>query len=306
VKVAAYITAYEDPATIQQCFKGINQQTYPLERIFIIDNSSRNCLTLSTLQSNIPIVIQSHPENIGVAGGLRVALKWAFEHGYDFLWSFDQDSIPASDCLEKLLKTYHTFNCDHYRIAIIAPTAIDPRTQTIAAGANFENDQFVGCNPPNSTTCYECDAPITSGSLVSLDAARSVFSQSPCAFLFIDGVDFEFGMSLKKKGYHNLIVPQAQLHHQFGTPLTVQWRGKKKQFYKYSPLRHYYICRNYTYLVLHYSQGKYKLSALRCRLSYLLKMSVMIFLFDQQDKVKKVLACWRGTFDGLMKQLGKY
>ncbi len=56
-------------------------------------------------------------------------------------------------------------------------------------------------------------------------------------------------------------------------------------------------------LVLHYSQGSYRFSALRRRLNYLLKMSVMIFLFTQRGKVKKVLACWRGTFDGLVRQL---
>jgi len=306
VKVTAYITAYEDPTAVQQCIDGLNQQTYTLEKIFIIDNASKNCLTLSSLRSKIPLTVQCYPENIGVAGGLRIGLEVAIAQGYEFLWSFDQDSIPTPDCLEKLLQTYHTFHCNDYPIAIIAPTAIDPRTQTVAAGANFEKDQFVGYHPPNPTACYECDAPITSGSLISLSAARSVFSHSPVASLFIDGVDFEFGMSLKKKGYHNLIVPQAQLYHQFGTPLTVQWRGKPKQFYDYSPLRHYYICRNYTYLVLQYSQGNYRFSALRRRLSYLLKMSAMIFLFDQQSKVKKVLACWQGTFDGLVKQLGKY
>jgi rhamnosyltransferase len=305
VKVIAYITAYEDPSAVQQCLNGLNQQTYPIETIFIIDNSSQNCLSLSTLESKIPLTLQSHPENIGVAGGLRIGLEFAIAQGYEFLWSFDQDSIPTPDCLEKLLQTYHTFHCNDYPIAIVAPTAIDPRTQTVAAGANFEKDQFVGYHPPNPTACYECDAPITSGSLISLSAARSVFSHSPVASLFIDGVDLEYGMSLRAKGYRNLIVPQAQLYHRFGSPLTIHWRRKKKLIYQYSPLRHYYICRNYTYLVLQYSKGKYWLFALRRRLSYLVKTSIVIYLFDPQNKFKKVRACWWGTFKGFVISLRK-
>jgi len=199
MKVTAYITAYEDPTAVQQCINGLNQQTYPLEKIFIIDNSSQNRLTLSTLESKIPLTVQSYPENIGVAGGLRFALEWAFEKSYDFLWSFDQDSIPTPDCLEKLLNTYHTFHSNNYLIAIVAPTIFDILTQRVINGANFDKDQFVDCYPPDSETCYECDAPITSGSLVSLTAAKSVFFQSPIASLFIDGVDFEYGMTLKSQ-----------------------------------------------------------------------------------------------------------
>lgn len=303
MKVIAYITAYEDPSAVQQCLNGLNQQTYPIETILIIDNSSQNCLSLSTLESKIPLTLQSHPENIGVAGGLRIGLEFAIAQDYDFLWSFDQDSIPALDCLEKLLNTYHACHGNDYLIAIVAPTAVDSRSQAIVTGANFENDQFVGYQPPSYVDCYECDAPITSGSLISLTAAQSVFSESPMATLFIDGVDLEYGMTLKTKGYHNLIIPQAKLAHCFGNPVTIQWWGKKKQIYQYSSLRHYYICRNYTYLVLRYSQGKYRLSALRRRLSYLLKTSIVICLFDPKDKIKKVKACWQGTFEGLIRQI---
>lgn len=299
-QVAAYITVYEDLHAVQHCLRGLEKQTYLVKEVIIVDNSAEHPLQLSSLITKLPIVLKAFPNNLGVAGGLRVALQWAFDQGYDFLWTFDQDSIPAPDCLERLLESYQTFHSKTYPLGIVAPTALDVRTQTIITAANFQKDQFIGYHPIDPTTSYECDAPITSGSLISLVAAQRVFSTSPMASLFIDGVDLEYGMTLKKKGYHHLIVTQAKLYHCFGNPLTIQWLGREKKIYQYSPIRHYYICRNYTYLALRYSRRKHWFSAIRRRLSYLIKTSIVISLFDPKKKLMKIGACWLGTFEGLL------
>lgn len=300
MKIAAYITAYEDPDAVQKCLAGIEQQSYPVAAIIIVDNSAQHPLSSSTLATTLPLIIHAYPNNIGVAGGLRVGLAWAIEKEYDFLWTFDQDSVPAVDCLEQLVKTYTAYHQEDYPLGMVAPTVIDRLTQNQITGANFEKYQFVGYQPNQTTTAYECDAPITSGALVSLKAAQCVFSHSPIASLFIDGVDWEYGMSLKEKGYHHLIVPQAELDHCFGKPLIMQWIGKPKWLYFYSSQRYYYIFRNYTYLTLHYAQGKYYLCALKQRLQSLLKTSLVIFLFDPSvQKGRKIGALWRGTWAGL-------
>lgn len=302
-RVAAYITAYEDELAVQTCLNGINQQTHPIEAIIIIDNSSQTPLGLSDLESKIPLILDSYPENIGIAEGLRIGLKWAFEQKYDFLWTFDQDSLPTPDCLEKLLQTYEDYHSTSYPLGIVAPTPWDTQTETIITGAIFDKDQFIGYCPENPKAPYECDAPITSGSLIGLSAAKTVFPHSPIAQLFIDGVDLEFGMSLKQAGYHNLIVPHAVLYHHFGNPVIIQFLGQQKQIHHYSSLRHYYICRNYTYLSLRYVQRKYLIFAIRRRLTYLLKTSLIIALFEtnsHQEKLKKTFCCWQGTLEGTL------
>ncbi|PSO50578.1 MAG: glycosyltransferase family 2 protein [Cyanobacteria bacterium SW_9_44_58] len=300
-RTAAYITAYEDPQAVQTCLDGINRQSQPVEAIIIVDNSIQFPFNPSALSQNPKLTVKSCPENVGVAKGLRIALAWAFEQGYDFLWTFDQDSVPASDCLEKLLNTYNRFHKPDYPLGIVAPTVWDIQTATIITAANFHNDQFLGYVCPEAKSPYECDAPITSGSLISLSAATRVFSHSPIAELFIDGVDLEYGMSLRAQGYHHLIVPDALLYHRFGSPKTVTVWGKHKQIYQYSALRHYYLCRNYTYLTMRYAQGKFRLYALRRRLTYLIKTSLLIWLFDpstKAEKFRKMWACWRGTGEG--------
>lgn len=299
-KVGAYITAYEDCKAVQACVAAIKNQSFLVEKILVVDNSTNQLVVLANFED---VIIDTHPENIGISGGLRLGLEWAIEHDYDFLWTFDQDSVPDSNCLKALLEVYNQLFQVNYKVGIVAPTPIDSRTNAVVEGARFERDRFIGCKPIDGVQHYECDAPITSGSLISIAAAR--ISPPPRADLFIDGVDLDYGMQLKQKGFHNLIVSQAILYHEFGNPLKVKFLRQERFVQNYSALRHYYICRNHTYLETRYAKGWYCLTCCLRRLKYLLRTIVLIVLHDLEDKPLKIWACLQGTFHGLTGKLGK-
>ncbi|MBD2774702.1 glycosyltransferase family 2 protein [Iningainema tapete] len=298
-KVVAYITAYKDFAALDKCIQAIYKQSYPVSAVFVVDNSP-----ISYLSANNNLLIVNHyPENVGVGQGLAIALKWAFAQEYNFLWAFDQDSIPTQNCLKILIETYERLRQDNYKIGIVAPTAIDSRTCQIVECAIYKKDQFIGCKHNSQLQYYECDAPITSGSLISLAAAQKV--SPPRGDLFIDGVDLDYGLRLKQNGFHNLIVPQAILEHQFGSPIQVKLLNKEYFLQKYSALRHYYICRNHTYLDTRYAQGWYRLTSFLRRLKYMMRTIILTLIYDPEDKVIKTWACLLGTYHGLKGKLGK-
>ena len=300
-KVIAYITAYEDPEVVKSCIKAILKQSYYIAQIIIIDNSFKNTIFFDEDKIESNIKVYHHHENIGVSGGLAIAFEFAIKHDFDFLWTFDQDSIPKPDCLETLLKIYQEKNSDKYRIGIIAPTSIDIRTNEVIAGAIFVKDHFTGCRHHNYI--YECDAPITSGSLISVATAKK--NLLPRADLFIDGIDMDYGLRLKQSGYHNLIVPQAILDHKFGNPIKVKFFYKERFFQKYSALRHYYICRNHTYLATRHAKSWYIITSCLRRIKYMMNHIFLILLHESEQKVLKIWACLKGTFDGFQGKLGK-
>ncbi len=43
--------------------------------------------------------------NLGGAGGFYTGIKTAYERGFDWFWCMDDDTIPASDCLEQMVST---------------------------------------------------------------------------------------------------------------------------------------------------------------------------------------------------------
>ena len=299
LKVVAYITAYEDYKAVEACITAIKNQSFNVEKIFIVDNSTVPTVILSNYED---VIIDSHPENLGVSGGLGLALKWTFLHKYDFLWAFDQDSIPASNCLEVLLKVYDQVSLN-VNIGIIAPTPTDPRTNKVVEGAIFDRYRFIGCEHKQNAEFYECDSPITSGSLISIAAAKTI--SPPRTDLFIDGIDLDYGLRLKQNGFHNLIVTKAILNHKFGNPIKVKFFQKERFLQKYSALRHYYICRNHTYLESRSAKKWYRLISIMGRTKYMLYTMFWILLYDSEDKKLKIWSCLLGTYDGLTGKLGK-
>jgi rhamnosyltransferase len=300
-KIAAYITCYQDEKSTNICIRAIKSQSIEVTNIFIVDNSNP---PLSLDSNNHLLLINHYPNNIGIAEGLAKALEWSAEQRYDFLWVFDQDSVPSPDCLERLLETYQKlYRHEDYKIGITAPTPIDSTTGETISGAIFIKDRFIGAKHDSTIDFYECDAPITSGSLISLSVANVV---SPPRFdLFIDGVDFDYGLRIKQQGFHNIIVPNAIMYHGFGNPDRVKLLNKDISIQQYSPLRYYYICRNYTYLELSNAQGYYKFTSFIHRIKSMLSKITLIFLYSKDSKILKIWACLIGTYHGLIGKLGK-
>ncbi len=300
IKVLAYITAYEDNKAVKNCVQALKNQSFPIDKIFIVDNSCVNPVLLPKCED---ILIRRYPENLGVSGGLKLALELAIIQEYDFLWAFDQDSVPTSDCLRIIIETYHRLDKIKHIIGIIAPTSIDLRTNTVVECAKFIGHCFKGCKHNSQLETYECDSPITSGSLISIAAAKTI--SFPCVDLFIDGVDLDYGLQLRQNGFVNLIVTQAIMHHNFGNPLKVKFLHRELDIQQYSALRHYYICRNYTYLEMKYARGWYRLYSFKHRIKYLLYSTIKILLYDSENKALKIWACLLGTYHGFQYKLGK-
>lgn len=300
-KVAACLTTYEDKEAAMRCLTAITNQSFPIQKILIVDNSQKPLLTFQN--NDEQVLIKHHPENIGIGGSLSWAIAWATEQCYDFLWAFDQDSIVQKDCLAQLLSIYSQLNKPHYGVGITAPIALDLRSNNIIDGARFNHDQFIPYRPAIRDCPYECDSPITSGSLISLAAAKTI--SLPRADLFIDGVDLDYGLRLRHQGFHNLIVPQAIMYHDFGTPVKIKFLRRERFFLQYTALRHYYICRNHTYLETRYAQGWYRLKSGLRRIKYLIETLLRILLYDSEAQLLKIWACLLGTYHGLRGKLGK-
>ena len=300
LRIAAYITIYEDEEAAIQCLQAIQSQTILINSIFIVDNSKKELLNGL---DDTSILVHRFPSNIGISNGLILALEWAIRENYRFLWAFDQDSIPNPDCLACLLEEHHNLTQHGYRVGIVAPIAYDKRSQSVIGGVNFINDKFSHCKHDDSIASYECDAPITSGSLIDLDAAK--ITELPLSELFIDGVDFDYGLKFRKQGFKNFVVTKAKLEHNYANPINLKFLNFTRVFHSYSALRYYYSCRNTTYLAIHYAKGFYKLTAFLHRIKTMLLKIVAIIFLEETSKLQKIYACLLGTYHGFIQKLGK-
>ena len=100
--VAAVVVTYNRLELLRQCVEALRAQTTVCD-ILIVDNASTDG-TSNWLASQPDLFCCHIDRNIGSSGGFNYGMRWAVEVEYDYVWVMDDDTLPQSDALEKLLE----------------------------------------------------------------------------------------------------------------------------------------------------------------------------------------------------------
>jgi rhamnosyltransferase len=140
---------------------------------------------------------------------------------------------------------------------------------------------------------------ITSGSLVRCEVLRRVglFEER----LFIDFVDHEFCLRLRRHGWLVVEAADVVLAHSMGSSQVRSVLGRRMVFTHHSPLRRYYITRNQLEVS---ARNLWFDPRWACRhLLHLAFGSVVVVLFEEQ-RLAKLQAVLRGVFDFATRRFG--
>lgn len=304
-RIAAYITAYEDIDAVKRCITAIKNQSYPVEKIYIIDNSTTPISNL--INDHHLLIFDHHPDNIGIAAGLNISMNWSKQENYDFLWTFDQDSEAMPEALASLINTYQNLRDSQVKPGIIACLPIDVSTGYELHGLVFTRHKFREIpESKRQNDYYECDLVITSGSLVVVNSLNDI---SPLnENLFIDAVDWDLCLKLKEQNYSIYVDKNAVLNHHYGSSYHVNIPLLKKQLTisSYSSLRYYYISRNQTFMETRYAFIQQSgIITVIYRLINMNKKLLKIVLFEKNQVLLKLYATIIGTIQGLQGNLNK-
>ena len=107
-KIIAIVLTHNRKDLLQEGLKGLLAQTYPLDKIIIVDSVSTDG-TYEALKDK-GIIERSDiryirlQENKGPSGGFSEGIKFALEENPEWIWILDDDISPNEDCLESLLE----------------------------------------------------------------------------------------------------------------------------------------------------------------------------------------------------------
>jgi glycosyltransferase involved in cell wall biosynthesis len=104
-KITAYIPSYNNEDTILKTFKSIQNQTHPVEQIFVIDDASKDFSVSKLKKAGVEII--QNKENLG-RGSVRAR---AMEHAkYEKVLCVDAGKMIEPNFLEKILPWFEKKN----------------------------------------------------------------------------------------------------------------------------------------------------------------------------------------------------
>ncbi len=248
------------------------------KRIVLVDNASDNKAEVKALWGNHKdFAWIENSENMGVAAALNQIMSLVELMGGGWCLTMDQDSVAG----EGLVEEYRKFMADG--IGMLTCRVKDRNFGWMYSSKCEKNVE-------------EIEYCITSGSFLSVEAWKSArgFNED----LFIDGVDYDFCFRMRAAGYSVVRVYGAYLLHEVGHAKKVCLWGRGAMVLNHSPLRLYYIARNYLYIGFTYGAfGHWAFEVF--------KRFLLVVLYEE-GRLKKMKYMCKGICHACVGRLGKY
>ena len=297
--VASVTVAHNAARVLPRQIDVLLHQTHPLQEIIVVDNASTDGTGAMLAKRYPQVTVLRMPENLGAAGAWAAGLSYAvLEKHHDWVWNFDDDSVPEADSLAKLLGGIRSLNGMQTEVGMIAPMAVHRETKTYYPPL-FWRDGFV---QPSVEQIREplwfADLVMTSGSLVRREVVERI--GLPRADFFMDFFDYEYSLRARAHGYKIAVVPAAELGHEVGDARRVWLPGQHRLWTSYAPWREYYNSRNIAYAGWHlYPNWGTK----RFVLKHLVRHAGAVVLFSSR-KTACIGKMIQGVWDGYRAKLG--
>jgi GT2 family glycosyltransferase len=297
--IASLTVAYNGAGVLMRQLDALSRQTRKLDEVIVVNNASTDD-TVNLLVTEYPeVTVLNLPENAGVGGGYAAGLAYAaLTKKYDWVWLFDQDSVPANDGLEHLLRGLEHLGSGADSTAILAPVCVHSGTKMPCPGLSWRGGRIVPTPGDCSQPITFVDLVISSGSLMRRQAIEAV--GLPRADFFMDFVDYEHCLRLRRHGFKIAVVRDSHLDHVLGDPSKFKILGRTTYWTDHLPWRVYYMSRNEVFTIWRsYPECRNKFFAFYRAVRY----ALAVLLFG-----KHKLAClgmmYRGWSDGRAGKLG--
>jgi len=294
-KVCAVIVTFNRKEMLLKCLFALINQTYPLTSIFVIDGPSTDGTEKALAEYNFIKEVPPHSneikvwhtentivqgskrikfhyvriyDDVGGSGGFYEGFKRAYYEDCDWIWVMDDDVLPESTTLERLITALKITGYDAARPALI-----------------------------------DCEdfSPWFAGGIFSRNIIKKV--GLPLKEFFIYWDDVEYATRCQRNGIKMLDVREAKVHHKDWMHRGVNSRIVLGRIVARPAFprgrKYYYIQRNKLYFLLRYRKFK----ALIHSLSIELIRDLIAYLVLKD--VDKVLSIIKGTLDAFFRKTGK-
>jgi rhamnosyltransferase len=247
LSVASVTTAYNAASVLPRQMDALLRQTRPLQEIVVVDNGSTDGTNRLLAERYPQVKVLRIDENCGVGNGWAAGLAYAaLEKQHDWVWTFDDDSVPNDDALEILLNGVAFLRNVDGALGMVAPLPVHRETG-ICYPPLLWRDGFVR---PSAELVRQpiwfADLAVGAGCMIRREVVETI--GLPRADFLMDFIDFEYWLRARSRGYKLAVISRSQMSHEVGNARKVRFLGRSRLWADQAPWRNYYIGRNLAYI----------------------------------------------------------
>lgn len=284
-EVAAVVTTFSPAPAIVRNLRQIASQ---VARVIVVDDSGKGSATAMIESAGFSnLVLLMNEANLGIAAALNRGVAEAAARGYRWVVTLDDDTLVS----ERYVQDVFDFMDQHPDIAF----------GVVACGRQRERSRDA------ARECQDKDIPfrekrnlITSGCVFEIATHDAIGGFDEC--MFIDLVDFDFCIRLRKSGRKVIELARAGMMHTVGASRTARLLGLVLTVYNHAPFRLYYQARN----TILFASKHWRFDPLLCSvlLLDLVRLPLKAIAFESQ-KWRRLRYIVAGGLDGLRGRGGR-
>jgi len=247
------------------------------DRVFVVENES------TVFESDNPTVeARRNPENAGLARAINQLCDAAWRDGFEWLVLFDQDSDVPPDFRARFARVFSSL--------AEAPALLAANYRTELCG-----EEFPGYRLGGEGAIGEQVTDLNAGSLINLGIHRKLGGH--CEALFVDHVDHEYCLRLRRHGYPVLATREPLFTHEVGNIVCGRRFGRVWQSGGHSAARR----REATEALVRVVKSYWRDEPGWCARMLLVELprSVLAMLILERQRGAKLKAVFAGLYRGI-------
>ena len=226
--IAAIFATMNRAKVAVECLRLLSIQSQRPGKLFVTDNASvddtAEALEAAAREHGLGLGLIRSAENLGNAGGIKLAIEKAFEEGFEAVWILDDDSWPEERALQELLEI--DVPEDGIRTSIV----LGPNSNQVSWPCEVisTNSQWETLGESTSISAESC-VQVRRSWLGALIPRRAYEDAGPLnGELFLRGEDEDYPRRLERAGYRFWMAPASILRHPVAGPVETITLGDYK------------------------------------------------------------------------------
>lgn len=297
MRIAAVIVTCNRKQLVSGLLEDFNGQTRRPDGMVVVDNGSEDG-TAEFVREQFPFVqLIELEQNNGHMPGFEIAVKTAFQQGYDAVLSVDDDARLKKDTVECLLHAIDTH--EDLSDAVIWCANISPDgkyfTEPVSLNVGDEWKVYHRFLPEIHGKVFET----LGGANIGLFIPRPVFEKvgPPMSILAFNG-EPEFKYRMQKAGFKFYYCLSSIIYHKRHMFTEVRIKGHTRYICKVPPWHTYYEIRNRIYTDILYKRR----TVLKSLASIAITSFIKVYTCDK--KISTLFHIVRAVYDGLLGNMG--